>query len=387
MKRYLKINIIILMIGLVCLPAFSQPGNIENQTGTGESDSGGLGVFVNINTNSIQFIDPVTQTVSGHYLKGKIGSYEGGLLDVAITPDGKKAIVSNFDDGLLFSIDISGGFGVEPTLLGSEFVHMPPEDIAITPDGKYALTTDGDYGYGVSVVEISNMRFVMHRFLPCFCLGTESVSVAADGQTVIVTDFWAGAVHTLLLNEEGKLRYQNTYWIIPFWPVNSSVSPDGKTVIISVAFRGVAPVFTVTAPGQLNYKGTTKIPASAGQSCVFSKDGSKAYYLTNDPTKRGTMIHELAINGPGQVEATGNSMNVFPTRGFGGLFGVDTIALDPSGKYLYLTNPTDDTGIATVEVIDLETFTQVKYLPAKGIPIGIEFTGYTPVGNGGSGNK
>jgi DNA-binding beta-propeller fold protein YncE len=364
-----------LIVSFFAIPVNGQlVNNEENEVGL-QSENSGLGVFVNLDTNNIQFIDPVTKTVSDHKLKGKLGTYEGGLLDVAITNDGTKALVSNFWDGLVFIIDISGGFDAEPVILGQVFCQLPPEDIAITPDDKYALVTDGDGWPFIAVIDIEKMELVMVRDMPCLCLGVESVTIAADGKTVIATDYNGAYVHVLMLNEGGKLRYVDSYDIWPFWPVNSTVSPDGKTVIVSLAFHGVAPTYSIDYPGKLTFKGRTKIPASSGQSCVFSHDGTKAYYVTNDPTKRGSMIHELEITGPGEVMATGMSMNVHPTRGDGGLFGVDTIAIDPSGQYLYFTNPTDNNAIQTVEIIDIATFTQIKLLKAKGYPLGISFTG------------
>jgi DNA-binding beta-propeller fold protein YncE len=365
-----------MILPVLLIMGFSVPALAQAQ----EEDGGmGFAVFANLETNSIQFIDPATMTVSDSYLKGMLGSYEGGLLDVAVTSDGKTAIVSNFGDWRIFAIDISGGFGVEPVLLGSQFVHFPPEDLAITPDDKYVMITDGEESPAIAVIEIASMRFVLLRYLPgdCECgyNAAESIAIAPDGQTVLVTDFWAGAVHTLLWNKETEdLRYANTYWVLPFWPVNISISPDGKTVVVPMAYHSRTVAFTIEAPGVLAYHGTVNLPASEGQSAVFSKDGSKLYYHTNDPWQTGTQVHIYDVTAPGQLSFTGTSIQVKPFRGPDGFFGVDVMALDATGNYLLTTNSTDIEAYPFVSVLDLGTNTQVTKLRTNGIPVGIAFS-------------
>ena len=82
----------------------------------------------------------------------------------------------------------------------------------------------------------------------------------------------------------------------------------------------------------------------------------------------------LNVTGPGQVTPSGTVIQVTPTRGTGQFFGVDTIALDPSGNYLYVTNPTSFGVIAGFSVLDLTTNSEVGLFPATGIPTGIAFT-------------
>jgi DNA-binding beta-propeller fold protein YncE len=81
----------------------------------------------------------------------------------------------------------------------------------------------------------------------------------------------------------------------------------------------------------------------------------------------------LEVTGVGKVSATGTSIKIWPRRGTGGFFGVDTMALDPSENYLYVTNPTDIRPINDVALIDLTTNTQVGYIPGHNIPTGIAF--------------
>lgn len=372
MRPLYFIFLLTISIGLFSLPVEAQQGE-ENAMETGASGTP-VGVVANLYTGSIQLIDPVTHTLSEQYLKGHLDHYGSILMDTVITSDGRTAIVSNWTDGKLYFIDISGGFEREPVILGSTFVALDAQDIAITPNDKFALVTAGGFFPNrIAVVDIPTRTHVFTAEMDFdFFLG-ESISVAADGETVLVTDFFGGYVYSFLLDSNGVLRYQGAYDVLPFWPVNTAISPDGKTVIVVLAYRSVSPVFSLDSPGNLVYHGTVPLPGSAGQSCVFSADGSKAYYLHNDPDRRGTEVGILNVNGPGQVEPEGTVIKILPTRGSGGIFGIEAIGLAPSGNFIYVTNPSDAPGLAEIAVIDLTTKTQIKSLQGKGVPLGIAF--------------
>jgi DNA-binding beta-propeller fold protein YncE len=352
MKR-LTVVMIFLMLGLGSLVSANED----------------IGVFANLNTNCIQFIDPVTNTATEPLLAGELGSTYGGLLDVVITSDGKTAIVSNFGDSRVFFIDISGGFNTSPTILGSARTKIFAEDLAITPDGKYVLVTDGAFSPGVAVIEIATRKYIHNNNLGW--RDAQAVAITPDGETVLVVDYFGGAIHAYTLRGDGILIHKKSINVLPFWPINVSISPDGRTVIVPLAFASGCVVLYFDTEGNLFKKGVTSLPAKSGQSCVFCKDGTKAYYLSNSQAK-GTRVHILEVTGPGQVSATDTSITITPRRGIGQLFGVDTLALDPSENYLYVTNPNGNalTGIA---IIDLTTNTHVGHIQTTGFPTGIAF--------------
>jgi len=368
----------ILVIGIIILSLVSLGASaVQMQAGSAQKAkalNGGtpIGVFVGSNTNCIQFIDPETFAVSGAYLKGTLGSYGGGLFDVVITSNGKTAIVSNFGDSKIFFIDISKGFDTAPTLLGSLRIPFFAEDMDITPDGKYLLVTDGGFSARVAVVDIANRTLINNVNLRNNY--ANAVTIAPCG-LVILADYFAGKIHAYVIDGSGILTYSASYGVLPCRPVNIAVSPDGQTVIAVDAGRSTAPIFRLYSDCKnLEFKGLIPLPARNGQTCVFSKDGTKAYYLSNSQNK-GTRVLVLNVTGPGQVSASGTSIPVTPMRGTSQLFGVDNMALDPSGDYLYVTNPTLSGGITGVSVIDLTlpSPAQVDLLPAIGIPTGIAF--------------
>jgi len=329
-----------------------------------------IGVFANSNTNSIQFIDPATQTVSASLLKGTLGSYGGGLFDVAITPNGKTAIVSNFGDSKIFFIDISGGFNVAPTLLGQARVGFFAEDMAITPDGKYVLITDGGFASRIAVVDIAGQYVVGSPNFPG--VYSNAVAIAPNGLTVLTADYFAGKINQFTFNpEDGTLAFVYAFYVMPARPVNVEISPDGQTAIAVSATGYKHPVFSIKE-GNVGFVGVVTLAHKSGQSCVFSKDGTKAYLLSNSTYYRA-MIEVLDVAGPGLVTASGVSITARPKKGTSQLFGVDTIAIDPAGEYLYVANPTLSGGTQRISIIDLAVNAQVNYIQGNGIPTGIAF--------------
>jgi len=326
-----------------------------------------LGVFANSNTCCIQFIDPDTQEASAPYFRGKLGSYGGSLFDAVITADGKTCIVSNFGDSKIYFIDISGGFEERPVLRGNCTVPFFAEDLALSPDGKYVLVS-GDF----SSSQIAIIHVPTRKLRSVKTIGNknaESVAVASDG-TVLVSDNFGQAIHTYALSADGTLIYKRTYSTKPYYPFNVSISPNGQTVLAACC----GGILGFAKKGRVLYrKPAIQFVAKPGQSCVFSKDGTKAYYLTSS-TPSGTLVQVLNVTGPGTVTPSGTSISIKPPRGSSQLFGVDTIAIDPEGDYLYVTNPTLSGGISSVAIVDLTTNTQVDYIKAAGIPTGIAFT-------------
>jgi len=343
------------------------------------SANDGFGVFVNSNTNNIQFIDPETNETTGPLLAGQLGSYGGGLFDVAITPDGKQALVSNFGDSKVFCIDISGGFNVPPILLKTIKLPFFAEDIAIASGGdcQYAVVTDGGFSARAAVIRLDCCNYLKTTNLGNKYANAVDIKYCErlDAYIVVFADYFQGAVHIFTLPDcgDGSLVFRQTVKMQPFRPVNVTISPDGKTVIAAIAGYSCCVVLCFDDHCWLISKKIVAMPFKNGQSCVFNKAGDKAYYLSNSQTG-GTKVVVLNVTGPCDVSPSGINITVHPRRGTSQLFGVDTIALDPMENYLYVTNPTLSGGTAGIAVIDLTSNAQVASIPVYGIPTGIAFT-------------
>jgi DNA-binding beta-propeller fold protein YncE len=342
--------------------------------------TGQVGV-VNLTSQGLTLLDPLTNSFYGPYFGDEITSTsDHALLDAAMTPDGKTALVSNFGGRRISFVDLSnpGDPQLDPTSITLSFF---AEDIALTPDGKHAIVTDGGGSEHIAVIDVPSRTLTQD--LVTSDVSHQAVAVAADGRTVLTVDYWQRKVNAFLLNPvTGTLQHTGPVDLDHYRPVNVEFSPDGKTAIVANAsstsptLLGGNPVFlSVDAPGTVTLRGDVPLPleVKAGQSVVFSRrTGGKAYYYatrwTTATLEYTNEIHVLDISGPGEVSHAGV---IIPLSGFHGssqLFGVDTMAIEPSGRYLYVSNMTMSAARNQLSVVDLQTDTEVTTLSVVNIP-------------------
>lgn len=315
-------------------------------------------------------------------LVGELGPAGAGLFDAVMTPDGKTALVSSFGSDNVFIFDLT-----DPTAPGSPdnvTLSFFPEDIAITPDGRFAVVTDGGFSPSIAVIDIAN-RVLVEDIQPTTADNTavymNAVAVAADGRTVLTIDYSGGLVNTLTIDSAGHLTYAGAIDISPdntLRPVNISISPDGRTAIVAAVASGdntadtIAnmgfPVLRITAPGVVEFVGLTAAGDDfiAAQSVAFNPAGTKAYVNcvrampdpaidnTDDPAYPRNAIVVLNVTAPGVVGNSGTSIPV-ELIGRSQLFGVDTLAVAPNGRDLYVSNMTLSGAKNHIQVVDLAT--------------------------------
>jgi len=320
-------------------------------------------------------VDVATDTLYGPFLEGQLGPPGGGLLDVAVTPDGSTAIVSNFGNSTVFFIDVSNPTNLH--LLGSLNISFFAEDIAITSDGQFALVTDGGLASQLASIDIATRTLVEVEDLG----GTDAqaVAVAPDG-TVIVVDYLNGSLHTLTLDAFGYLTPAQDYYTPQFekdganitdWSVNVAVAPDDQTVLVSPAYADYLTIYQITGPGTLTYCGrvfglppiwdnVTKTWHGGQQSVAFSANGTQAYVFSNgiyDPVANVTypnQISVLDITDPGCVSLRLSGAAFLMSNQSGQFFGVDVLAR--ACHKLYVGNPTSFSAVNYLHVVDLTDF-------------------------------
>jgi hypothetical protein len=376
-------------------------------------------IVVNV-TGTINIIDTATDIVYGPYLSGTIGSQGGATLDIAVTPDGNTALISNFGDSAVYFVDISDPFN--PSVIVSATLPMFAEDIAISADSRFALVTDGGFNSNIATLDM-----ISHTIVFTTQLGTHysnAVAIAPNG-TVVVADYFLGEISALKLEDTGELTYMGTYSYtigadgvvtpsmglvtqpsgvsinpdqaapeIPLGvssvttdtlmrPVNIAIAPDGQTVLVC----NVAPywsndtsalfhmgVYRITDSGVLSFSNVVTGLSRAVQSVAFSPDGRQAYLSgngivnTNYPYDNFNRLMVLDILGPGDVHLATNDAVDYPRQTTSQLFGVDTIAL-ANGK-LYLGYPTMSGADNILRIINVEDYSVFK-LEMAGIPVGI----------------
>lgn len=407
----------LLIAGLSMLCACSGGGG-----GSEEVVSQTFGVVAMSNVGSIGILNGQTQALASVEFTGELGTYGGGLFDVAITPDGKTTLVSNFGDAKVFFINTTDP--AAPVVLGSVTTSYmddstPPaevkvfaEDIAITPDGRYALVTDGGFSTKIFVIDIAS-RTITSIFDDSDALAVppinhqhQSVAVASDGKTVLTVDYWNSKVNVLTLSAGGVLIFVNALDVsVPVWdpvgaanvptlrPVNVEISPDGKTAIVvgpAAEWKDVAgtipadlafPVLKIAGPGvvTLNQTVTSNTLLKGSQSVVFNRLGTRAYVMCTQPLPEPYPVDPLypgpnnvikVLNVTGQGAASDASVSVeVNIYGRSQLFGVDTLAMDNVGRYLYVSNPTLSGAKNYFQIVDTTTNTMIKQITFTDIDV------------------
>ncbi|GEM_PF-282086 len=356
-------------------------------------------------TIGISVIDTMHDVVYGPFLNGWLGSANGGRFDVAVSPDGTTAVVSNFGDSTIHFIDMTNP--TEPLPLGTVIMPMFAEDVTFTPDGKFVLVTDGGFSESIVVVDSASRTLVEDFREPG--LYANSVSVGPDG-TVLVVDYFAGKVHALTIDDQGHLTLMGSYAVFidingeatldkgkhMIRPVNLFIAPDGKTVLVPdvtkynetptmvdpVIDTGYAyfalVVFEIVAPGVLELKGSVKKVPAVAQSLAFSDDGRNVYVLGNGMMFRSQLKSEflpledhlvvLDIAESGEIRVNTKVMPSLKRSSASQLFGVDGVAVS-RGK-AYVTHSVLNGATSNVTVVDLGTF-EVNRLLVEDYPLGI----------------
>lgn len=338
--------------------------------------------IVGFNNGWIGVVDADRQVVGSPLLVGQLGTGVQ-LYDLALTPDGKTGIALSFGTDNVYLFDLT-----DPTAPGTPdnvTLSFAPEDVDLTPDGKFAVVSDGSLSPKLAVIDVVN-RTLVEEFPPTpvasgYVPMYQAVAVAPDGQTVLALDYEGRKLNTLTIDAAGHLTWVGAIEVSPdntLRPANVAISPDGRTAIVAAAPVGdndaatVAnmgfPVFRITAPGQVEYAGQAESSERliAAQTIAFHPDGTKAYaYVVrempvpaidnvDDPAYPRNAIVVLDVTGAGAVSDSTTAWPVeFVNRSW--LFGVETIAVDPRGRNLYVGNMRRANAKSWMQVLDLAT--------------------------------
>jgi DNA-binding beta-propeller fold protein YncE len=142
-----------------------------------------LGIAVSA-FGTVRFIDLTTRTAEPGTLK--VGKRPGAI---AVTPDGRLALVADVDLGLITVIDVATRSAEPRTIAIPPVFDMAAQSIAITQDGRYALVA-GRAGV-LTVVDIAR-----RTALPDVIRATPSsgIAMSRDGRTVVMIGHWSSVV-------------------------------------------------------------------------------------------------------------------------------------------------------------------------------------------------
>ncbi|MGC8724857.1 MAG: WD40 repeat domain-containing protein [Acidobacteriota bacterium] len=311
-----------------------------------------------MNDDTINTIDLSSNTVYGPFLGGSLGS--GELLDVAVTPDGHYALVSNFDAQTVYRVDLTNP--ASPVLAGSVSVPIEAEDIAISPDGTFAMVTDGGDYNQICVINLSTFTLQTTYTVPGSTYIT-AIAIAPDNQTWVAADYESGLIFYGTYSLGGGFILTGS--LSTPSPLNVTISPDGQTALVANVDYASVSAFSITGPGTLAAGNTVGgLPASP-QSIAFSPGGATAYV---DSVSCPDAISWLTVTAPGMISL--GAAGAASLTGFCGTtyFGVDGLAVTPDGQRLVVGNTGES---SAVDLVDTSAFGVTNLATPGSYPVGV----------------
>lgn len=365
-KFFIYLGIAALVVLFISGTAGNSTVGNNGETKNNEGTCSVIGLVTNSHNSSISILKPDDNTLFGPYLPGQLG-IEGSLMNAAITPGGKIAVITNYNSYSIYFIELPKEFQEPPTFLGSTNIGYNAEDLSITPDGRFALISFGGGDDYIAIAEIAT-----HSLITTQKLGpsrhVSAIEIAADGKTVLAIDSIGRKIHVLLLDEVGNLTFNQSI-DLSFQPGDLSISPDGQLVIIVNESGSNPAVLKIDSPGKVSLlQDNITLSNGYGSGVAFSKNGKKAFYLSKE--KSATYYHELNIESPGTISYSGTSMaEISAQTDEIRIQGNDIIAFEPNDKYAYIAAPASN----DIAVIDRSTNLQIDNLNINGFPTCIAF--------------
>jgi len=323
-----------------------------------------------------------------------MNSVVGPPTNLAITPDGKLALVANSldwvqgegggwktqPDDKLFVIDLTAS---PPAILGTVTVGKQPSGLAISRAGDLALVANrADNTVSVIAIDGKDVKVVDIVALAAAGAPSEqvsSVAITPDGKRALVSKF---ATHKVALLEiDGrKVTYGKYDMAVGLWPYNVQITSDGKLGLAGNSGAMGASDGQVDTVAVIDLEATP--PRVVDQ--VVVGDGPEGLAVS----PRGGYAAVVILNGTGNVprkaffatdhayvsllEIRGKKVRKVAEAKVGGL--AEGVAFSPDGHYLYVGNFLD--GDLTVLQLKSGKLVKVGSLKLPGHPASLR--GATP---------
>jgi hypothetical protein len=244
--------------------------------------------------------------------------------DVVVMPDQSLAFAARLDG--IWVVDLRAsppalapGLNPIPTPGSMPFV----EDLSLTRDGRFLVASDGSATAPITVINTATRAVV----------GTLSVTTdhnsveVCDDNSVLVTSVNANVVARLTISQAGTLSNTGQSLMVA-GPNNAVCAPGGKAGAV-VMLSGQLRSFLLN--GMTAVSTTPLQPGNTGLAAVFSRDGARVF------ARGSTALTAYAVDSTtGVIGASTWSTAVSSANGF---YGVEQVAVDPSGRRVYATTP------------------------------------------------
>jgi hypothetical protein len=280
---------------------------VDNVTVSGGSSSAGpIGLVADYNTNSVVAFNPVTDAVLGTIaIPAPCGAGVATVGDIAITPDGTQAFVTNFCNEI-YVIDLTVTPPVLATGTNPIGTSQSGEDLSVTADGKYLLVSNPT----ISVIDIASRTEIGGN-------GTtaQSVDVCSDN-SIVTSDFGGANVHRFTIDSAGAISDTGESLGLGN-PVNAACVPGSAT--------GLASDFGQTVSyGIPGLALADQEPSNITQTTITNRAGNKVY--VRNTTCGSTTVDYLNYDfATGALTSTGISITTAPTNDC--WFAIDQLAV------------------------------------------------------------
>src|SRR5579883_627001 len=207
-------------------------------------------------------------------------------LQVRVTPDGARAIVTSFSGAITFINTATNAVSGSITVPSDP--NFAPSGIAIAPDGSYALvsnypaTTNTAYSY-LSVVDIAGMKITSK--IPLAVEGPESVFINPDGTLARAVHPWDNAIEVVDILTGAIVEVLKVTE-----PFSIVFNPTGTRAFVSSGAGSIEVVDTKT------YQVIKTVPADAGAlDLQITPDGTYVY-ANNSLAQSITVIDAQSLN-------------------------------------------------------------------------------------------
>lgn len=196
-----------------------------NLYATADLELGPFAIFLNHGSSNMNTIDAVSDSEYGPFAS----LAQSHPVDVAITPDGKTAVIACWGH-ITYFVDITDP--TNPSVIGSvSNPNINSAYVSLTPDGKYALVTGLGPPGVIYVIEVATRTLVYTYIDPTTNLF--GVGVAPDGQTVIATKYDTNQVNILTIDPSSGLLTSLYTLSTGLGPSSVAISPDGRTALVT----------------------------------------------------------------------------------------------------------------------------------------------------------
>ncbi len=275
----------------------------------------------------------------------------------SIIPTLKNAVtvvVNQFDDKASIIDEISG----TPTIRGSVYVGDQPVSVAVTPDGKKALVTSLMDG-SVTVIDLTTSVPAVSSLIDFGNVRARGVAVSPDGNRAYVTynTIDSQINHFVTLDLTGTTPQIINDLVLSTYPTDAydiGITNDGKYALIVMGYSGLVTVVDLTTNTEVySINLGNQYPVSIGM----------------DPTGKVAVVTNIGTNSVSIIDLT-LSPFAFKSNVLVGINPGSVPDISPDGRYAVVANSDSD----SVSIIDLTLTTPavIKTINVGDDPRGVQ---------------